>query len=322
MDSSKEMFTIDIINITNNTHTITSEESKGIIVDILGLPHEYLHTIWWNMLEKIYNIRQYNHMHKVIVEKDEQDLFLFPNLEDYKQLNFSNKMDNLNVLTESQRLYEKEKELYSVLKSVLLSFNTWGIFIHYLCYDGSKNIFTNHSFEDHLDSIDMVNFLKISNYIPQCRFFYLDAFIINEFVNKKKINHFTSYEEYDNGKVTLVCNDLFTNDNYTTIKMIKHLLYEIGYEEEIIDKIVHIKIVVSPSFIADLSSLFISTDTNKNVLAKILCKNAYFLSKLKSLYSFLKENMNHHFALKNVFNFMNDYGFVFLSHRLFNDINV
>ena len=116
--------------------------------------------------------------------------------------------------------------------------------------------------------------------------------------------------------MTLVCNHLFTNDEYTTLKVIKHVLHEIGYEKEAIDRIIHMKIIVSSSFISDLSSFFIPTDMNKNVLAKMLCNNISFLNKLKPIYSYIEQNINHHFAFKNIFYFINDYGFVFLNHRI------
>lgn len=240
---------------------------KGCIIDIDSTQKEFLHDKWWNMLEKIYK-------HKSCALGGE---------------NFD--------------FDHNEKKMYDVTKNTLLKYNTWGVFIHYLCYDGECNIWTKHTFFEHLESINLDQFLRVSSYIPMTRFVYLDSLIINEFVCEKSDHLFIGYEEYETGKSSLICNNIRTTTHTNIKDMVIDLLGNLEFDVNAI-KSMHFTII--PNYIAELCALFLPMDVNERFLRNVMNKNMVLRRIIDDVFQFILPQKNEHYILHRLFRFMNE----------------
>lgn len=251
--------------LDNNICEIDSHNTKGFILDIEGIKTEIMHDKWWRMLETIYD-------------------------------SYANKKEILVSRT------LVEEDMFQILKNKLMRANTWGVFIHYLCYHGDQNVYTGASFQDHLQSLysgdngmKMDQFLSLHNYYPSYHK-YIDSDIINDLVVKYGNGEIIGYEEYDTGKVTLVCRSNPTKPHEEITQDIIRILQVLQIPTQ---NLSHIKCTILPGVISDFCVPFLPLDVNKTHLYRLMKQKNLFLQGLYII-QFTHQHKDKHFLLSSL----------------------
>ena len=221
----------------------------GCIIDIEGLPTECLHNIWWETLQYIYD--HYAHA------------------------------SNPKIPSSSFTPKPIHGRIFSLLKNTLSYHHTWGVFIHYLCYHGPQNIHTGHSFYDHLFGYDMEGFLNTRHYIKDSTHTYLDSYILNALVTHSANNtqpcvEIKGYEEYDNGKVTILCKAPELTDSFTESDVSQHIIDVFKTLDMPTQKITHMKCTLVPEKIVDFGAPFLAYDIKQDIVLGFLKKSGIY----------------------------------------------